>query len=74
MAIREGLGWTVWSLTWQDVMEKCDKKEESTTKEVFATDPSKAKEINDNQEDKNGKKENIQNPEESSEYDEKEGS
>ena len=38
MAIREGLGWTVWSLTWQDVMEKCDKKEESTAKEVLATD------------------------------------
>ena len=36
MAIREGLGWTVWSLTWQDVMEKCDKKEESTAKEVLA--------------------------------------
>jgi DEAD/DEAH box helicase domain-containing protein len=36
MAIREGLGWPVWSLTWQDVMEKCDRKEESTAKEVFA--------------------------------------
>lgn len=32
MAIREGLGWNVWSLTWQDVMEKCDRKEESTAK------------------------------------------
>ena len=36
MAIREGLGWNVWSLTWQDVMEKCDRKEESTAKEVLA--------------------------------------
>lgn len=36
MAIREGLGWTVWSLTWQDVMEKCDRKETSTAKEVLA--------------------------------------
>ena len=35
MAIREGLGWTVWSLTWQDVMEKSDKKEESTVKSVL---------------------------------------
>ncbi len=36
MAIREGLGWTVWSLTWQDVMEKSDRKEESTAKALFA--------------------------------------
>jgi Distinct helicase family with a unique C-terminal domain including a metal-binding cysteine cluster len=36
MAIREGLGWSVWSLTWQDVMEKFDRKEESTAKEVLS--------------------------------------
>ena len=36
MAIREGLGWSVWSLTWQDVMEKCDHKEEATAKAVLA--------------------------------------
>ncbi|MBQ9007896.1 MAG: DEAD/DEAH box helicase [Clostridia bacterium] len=36
MAIREGLGWTVWSLTWQDVLEKSDRKEESTAKTVIA--------------------------------------
>ena len=36
MAIREGLGWTVWSLTWQDVMERSDRKEESTAKAVVA--------------------------------------
>ena len=38
MAIREGLGWPVWSLTWQDVMEKCDHKEESTAKDVLSPD------------------------------------
>ena len=37
MAIREGLGWSVWSLTWQDVMEKCDRHEESTAREVLAS-------------------------------------
>lgn len=43
MAIREGLGWPVWSLTWQDVMEKTDHKEESTAKDVLAPEvlPSK---------------------------------
>ncbi len=38
MAIREGLGWSVWSLTWQDVMEKCDHKEESTARSVLSPD------------------------------------
>ncbi len=36
MAIREGLGWPVWSITWQDVMEKFDRKEEATAKETLA--------------------------------------
>ena len=45
MAIREGLGWPVWSLTWQDVMEKCDRKEESTSKEVLAPEVLAGKEL-----------------------------
>ena len=61
-------------LNGDNILKKEIEKDKNQVKEVFATDPSKAKEINDNQEDKNGKKENIQNPEESSEYDEKEGS
>ena len=45
MAIREGLGWPVWSLTWQDVMEKCDRKEESTAKEVLDLEVLPGKEL-----------------------------
>lgn len=36
MAIREGLGWSVWSLTWQDVIERSDRNEESTAQAVAA--------------------------------------
>ena len=45
MAIREGLGWPVWSLTWQDVMEKLDRKEESKAKEVLAVEKLAGKEL-----------------------------
>ena len=45
MAIREGLGWSVWSLTWQDVMEKCDSKESSTAKIALAPDSLANKEL-----------------------------
>lgn len=45
MAIREGLGWPVWSLTWQDVMEKCDQKEESTSKAVLAPETLASREL-----------------------------
>ncbi len=45
MAIREGLGWPVWSLTWQDVMEKCDRKEEAKAKEVISTNSLPGKDL-----------------------------
>ena len=45
MAIREGLGWAVWSLTWQDVMEKCDQKEASTSKAVLAPQTLESREL-----------------------------
>ena len=45
MAIREGLGWTVWSLTWQDVMERSDRKEESTAKAVIVPEALASSEL-----------------------------
>lgn len=45
MAIREGLGWSVWSLTWQDVMEKFDSKEETKAKEVLFSSALASKEL-----------------------------
>ena len=45
MTIREGLGWPVWSLTWQDVMDKCDHKEESTAREVLSPKSLAEKEL-----------------------------
>ena len=37
MAIREGLGWTVWSLTWQDIMGEGDRDADTAAKEVLAS-------------------------------------